>query len=209
MSVDSVDWDPVNQYTVFSYVSGCSGAQVDLRVRDSSEQLSHSGNGSSTSWWEDVTDSNITSVSFWRDFKGVAYPIFAGSTPVRLIDSFRTAARRSSGRQSLNPPFLAYLSALNLHTPPIRCTMYTPYYQADDMAHGTRSILTHLCDWRPDCRTNDNIICRVDQEPSPTQGRQRRSNVLDSRSHLVLFVVLWPQKSKINWGEKAENKRDG
>jgi hypothetical protein len=45
-----------------------------------------------------------------EETKKITHPIFAGSTLDLTRVSLNTAASRSSGTQSLNPPFLAYSS---------------------------------------------------------------------------------------------------
>jgi hypothetical protein len=45
---------------------------------------------------------------------------------------------------------------------------------------GAKGKLTHPCDWCPDSRDDNDIISGIDQQSSPTKGRDGRSDISDS-----------------------------
>lgn len=83
----------------------------DPRVGDARVELRHPGHIGSSTRRKHVTNDNVATPSACVPVRiqerKRAHPIFDGSTLLRTRVSLNTAASRSSGTQSLNPPFLA------------------------------------------------------------------------------------------------------
>lgn len=75
------------------------------------------------------------------------------------MTSLNTATSRSSGRQSLNPPFLACEKSV------------VPRW------------FTDLCDWRADCGDDHHVIARVDKDPGAAERGDGVGDRLKSGRH--------------------------
>jgi hypothetical protein len=94
---------------------------LDIRVGDTGVELRHPGNACAAARGQDISNSDVpassavdllaTALSIPDLQAAITHSILLGSTLPRLITSLKTADKRSSGRQSLKPPFLAYMSA--------------------------------------------------------------------------------------------------